>query len=241
VKPPNQSQATARGAGTHYVFDLIKGATRKYLVERSCEEAMACYYEATSVAVEPEIKQFVLELTVYRQVTQGSMKSWFTVTTDGSAQNLSAFDVAGPGAPRELLFSWFTTSQAASIRNALPMVGAAAHSVVTTIASLWNESLGKTWVTVLFSDGSQIILEYELVNHNVSVVPGSAKDKYGNPIPATLEQLNGSRFDYSGEGPNGPVQQRMRNYLTIYGVAVTSGTRWACVSVANGGYHCAPY
>lgn len=236
-----QTLARQAGVGIHYVYDLKTAQSRKYEVERSCESAHDCYMEINSVPVEPEIANFILELTAYAQITQGTMKSHFTITTNGSTQNLSAFDVVGPGGPRTELFNWFITSQVLSIRNALPMVGGAIHNLTTTIASIWNENLGKTLVTVLFTDGSKITLEYEAINHTVAVVAGSAEDKYGNAIPATLDQLNGTRFDYTREGPNGPAQDRMRNYLRFYGVTVTGATRWACVSVSNGGWRCAPY
>ena len=236
-----QMKAQQAGVGIHYVYDLKTAQSRKYSVERSCEGPHDCYMEATSLQVEPEVANFILELTAYAQITQGTMKSHFTITTNGTTQNLSAFDVVGPGGPRTQLFNWFTTSQVTSIRNALPMVGGAIHQITTTIVSIWNENLGKTLVTVIFSDESKITLEYQMINHTVTIVEGSAEDKYGNAIPATLDQLNGTRFDYTREGPNGPTQERMRNYLSFYGVSVTGGTRWACASVSNGGWHCAPY
>jgi hypothetical protein len=236
-----QKLARQAGVGIHYIYDLKTADSRKYEVERSCEDLRNCYVEVTQVPIEAEIANFIVELTAYAEITQGTMKSHFTITTNGPTQNLSAFDVVGPGGPRTQLFNWFMTSQVSSIRNALPMVGAAIHNLTTTIASIWNENLGKTLVTVLFSDGSKITLEYESINHTVAVVAGSAEDKYGNAIPATLDQLNGTRFDYTREGPNGPTQERMRDYLRFYGVTVTGGTRWACVSVSNGGWRCAPY
>jgi hypothetical protein len=237
-----QTVARQAGVGTHYVYDLRTAQSRKYAVERSCEGPHDCYMEVTSLPVESEVANLVLELTAYGQVTQWTMKTYFTVTADGSVQNLSAFDVAGPGGPRTQLFDWFNTTQLVTIQNALPVFGAAVHNIASTIASIWNENMGKTLVRVLFTDGSEITLEYESINRITSVVEDSAKDRYGNVIPATSGDIDGTRFDYSREGPNGPAQQRMTNYLRIYGVSVTNGsTRWVCARVSDGAWHCAPY
>jgi hypothetical protein len=237
-----QTMARQAGVGIHYVYDLKAAQSRKYAVERSCEGPHDCHMEATSLPVESEVTNLVLELTAYGQTTQWTMKSYFTITADGTAQNLSAFDVAGPGGPRTQLFDWFNSTQLASIRNALPMLGAATHNIAVTIASIWNENMGKTLVRILFTDGSEVTLEYESINRIITVVEDSAKDRYGNVIPVTANDIDGTRFDYSREGPNGPAQQRMSNYLRVYGVNVSSGsTRWMCVRVSDGAWHCALY
>lgn len=244
----NQAQAQSRGAGpagidTHYVYGLPQGRVRKYEVMRSCEEGHVCYNETTPLPVEPDVELAVLELASYWHRTNGTMKSWFTFTADGTAQHLSAFDVAGPGAPRDSLYNWFNTYRVASVRNSLPLAGALIHQVGVTIASMWNDSMGKTMITIEFSDGSEVTLEYESINNTVSVAEGSAKDKYGNIIPVARDQVNGLRFDYSAEGANGSARQRMSNYLyTMFGVPVTNGTtRWSCVAVGDSGWRCGNY
>lgn len=247
-EPTYQAQAQSRGAGpaginTHYVYDLPQGRVRKYEITRSCEEGRVCHNETTSLPVEPDVELAVLELASYWHSTGGAMKSWFTFTADGTAQHLSAFDVAGPGAPRSTLYTWFNTYHVASVQNALPIAGSLIHQVGVTIASIWNDSMGKTMVTIVFSDGSKVTLEYESINNTVAVVEGSATDKHGNIIPVTREQVNGLRFDYSVDGANGSARQRMSNYLyTMFGVPVTNGTtRWSCVAVGDSGWRCGNY
>ncbi len=242
-----ESKATSLGIGVHYVYDLQKAQARKYEVLRECSDNLndgrtTCSKVAYPMPMEPEITAFVLELTAYHQVTGGTMKSHFTVIADGTAQNLSAFDVAGPGGPRTRLIDWFNSSQLASINNALPTLGSAIHNIVVTIASLWNDSMGQTLVTVQFPDGSQVTLTHESINGVTNVVPGSAKDKYGNIIPASGADLDGMRFDYSAEGPNGTGRQRMLNYLEAFGISLTgSGKKWVCISIAGGAWDCAYY
>jgi len=194
----------------------------------------------SALSVETDIANFILELSAYYQVTGGTMKSHFEVVADGSAGGLSAFDVAGPGGPRTTLINWFNSNQMASINNALPMLGASIHNITTTIASIWNENMGTTLVTVSFSDGSQVTLSYEAINATINVVPGSAKDKYGNVIPANGEELDGTRFDYSLETPNGPAFQRMQSYLSLFfNISISNGARrWACVQVDGGTWNC---
>lgn len=242
-----ESKAISLGVGIHYVYDLQKARARKYEVQRECSGNLndgrtTCMKAAYPMPTEPEVMDFVLELTAYYQVTGGTMKSHFTIVADGTAQNLSAFDVAGPGGPRTRLIDWFNSTQLASINNALPTLGAAIHNIAVTIASLWNDSMGQTLVTVQFQDGSTITLTHESINGTTNVVPGSAKDKYGNVIPASGADLDGARFDYSDEGPNGPARQRMLNYLEAFGISLTgSGKKWVCISIAGGAWDCAYY
>jgi hypothetical protein len=199
-----------------------------------------CTKQSSSLPVEPAVANFVLELTAYYQVTGGTMKSIFTITADGTIQNLSAFDVAGPGGPRTQLFNWFNSTQSWSIRNALPIAGSSIHNIMVTVTSMWNDSMGQTLVTVKFGDGSEITLSYELVNNTVGVVPGTAMDKYGNIIPSTEAELDGLRFDYSAEGPNGSAQQRMQNYLGIFGILMSgTGKKWSCVKIGGNTWNCA--
>lgn len=76
----------------------------------------------------------------------------------------------------------------------------------------------------------------------VSVVEGSAADKYGNIIPVTRDQVNGLRFNYSGESANGTARQRMSNSLyTMFGVPVTDGTRWSCIAINDSVWRCSNY
>lgn len=236
-----QMKAQQAGVGIHYVYDLRTAQSRKYSVERSCEGPHDCYMEVTPQAVEADVNYIVMELTAYGQATEGSMSSNFTVYTDGDMGNMTAYDVAGPGGPRTQLLNWLSSSRSMTLRNALPGEGAVLHNMIVTALNIFKNNIGKTLVTVEFTDQSRVITEFESINGTFIVVEGSATDRYGNIIPATPEQLNGSRFDYSREGPDGPAQQRMRNYLTIYGARVTTGTRWACVRVSDSAWHCAPY
>lgn len=221
--------AGAAGLSTHYVYDLPQGKVRKFQVERSCEEGMVCYNETTPLPVEPEIELQMLELASYWHRTGGTMKGYVTLTTNGSTQNLSAFDVAGSGAARTQLTNWLNSGpQLASLQNTLPALIGAVHQLAVTIASMWNDSMGKTLITVVFSDGSKIQVEWESINNTMTFVEGSAEDKYGNKIPMTWDQLNGRQFDYGAEGPNGPAGNRMRNHIyTMTGVPITS-VRWRC-------------
>jgi hypothetical protein len=239
-----RSKANAAGIGTHHVYDLVKAQARKYQVWLDCDDnpsdgRTTCSRQVDPAPVEPEVSAFVLELAAYHQITGGTMKSHFTITANGSVQDLSAFDVVGPGGPRTALFEWFDTTQTASINNALPMIGAAVHSIAVTIASMWNDSMGRTLVTVRFRDGSEITLSYELINSTIEVVPGSAKDKYGNVIPANPADLDGVRFDYSAADANDPARQRMMDYLSLFGVSLPgSGRKWVCVRVSDEQWNC---
>jgi len=228
------AQAQSRGAGpagidTHYVYDLPQGKVRKYEVVRSCEEGRVCYNETTLLPVEPEIELQVLELASYWHSTGGTMKGYVTLTTNGDTQNLSAYDVAGPGAARTQLTNWLNSAtQIASLQNTLPALVGTVHQIAVTVASLWNDSMGKTRITIVFSDGSKIQVEWEAINNTITFVDGTAEDKFGNKIPMTWDQLNGAQFDYTAEGPNGTAGNRMRNHIyTMTGVPVTYG-RWRC-------------
>lgn len=240
-----ESKAIAAGLGVHYVYDLPKAQSRKYQVALECDDnandgRTTCSKATWPLAVEPEIANFTLELAAYYQVTGGTMKSWFTIYADGTAGGLSAFDVAGPGGPRMQLLTWFnTTPQVLTIRNALPATGAVVHQISVTIASLWNDSMGDTLITVVFPDGSQVTVKWSAINNTAEVIEGSAVDKYGNVIPASNEQLNGMRFDYTREGQNGPARTRMQDYLTAIGAIFNgSAIKWTCVRVGDGKWDC---
>jgi hypothetical protein len=236
-----QTMASQAGVGIHYVYDLRTAQSRKYAVERSCEGPHDCSMEVSSLPVEADVNYIVMELTAYGQATEGSMSSNFTVYTNSDLGGMTAFDVAGPGGPRTQLLNWLSSSQSMTLRNALPGEGAVLHNMIVTALNIFKNNIGKTLVTVEFTDQSRVITEFESINGTFIVVEGSATDRYGNVIPATPEQLNGTRFDYSREGPDGPAQQRMRNYLTIYGARVTNGTKWSCVRISEGAWHCAAY
>ncbi|ODV17370.1 MAG: hypothetical protein BGP24_07435 [Lysobacterales bacterium 69-70] len=224
------AQALTRGSGTHYVYDLVKGYARKFEVTRSCEEGMVCFVEAESLSVERDVINVVGELAAYYAATQGTMKSLFVVTTNGPVQNLSAYDVAGPGGARTQLIDWLAGSASISWSNALPMGGAAVHSLVLAAVSIFKSNIGQTLITVQFADGSKITFEYNPVNNSLTAVENSAVDAHGNIIPVTPSQLNGVQYNYGSEGPNGPAGTRMRNYLyTMFGVPVVYGAvRWSC-------------
>lgn len=233
-EPAYQAQAQSRGAGptgidTHHVYDLPQGKVRKYQIMRSCEEGRACHHETTSLPVEPDVELAVLELASYWHTTGGTMKSHFTVTATGPVQNFTAFDVAGPGGARNQLTEHLLNGDN-GWRNALPMGGTIVHNVLNTIQSIMKATTGKTLITVLFTDGSSIILEYEIVNNTLTAKEGSATDKYGNLIVTKPSQLDGIQFNYGAEGQNGPAGTRMRNYLyTMFGVTVTNGSvKWSC-------------
>jgi hypothetical protein len=119
------------------------------------------------------------------------------------------------------------------------MIGAAIHNIFVTIASMWNDSMGRTLVTVRFRDGSEITLSYEMINSTVEVVPGSAKDKYGNLIPASAADLDGAIFDYSQTDADDLTRRRMMDYLALFGVSLPgSGRRWVCVRVSDDQWNC---
>ncbi len=234
-----QSRAIQAGVGTHYVYDLVKGNSRKFTIERSCEEGMQCSFEVYSEAVERDVVTVVLELTAYRAATVGSMSSNFTIYADGDVAGITAFDVAGPGGPRSQVIDWMNSTKVMSIRNALPLEGAILHNMFVTAINIFKNNIGKTNVTVVFSDGSKFTLEFESVNGTFTVIEGSAVDEFGNIIPAQIEQLNGLRFDYSRD-PGGPAQQRMEAYLKVFGVKVTGSTKWVC-GLADGHQQCYPF
>lgn len=242
-----RSKSIAAGPGVHYVYDLASAQARKYETSLQCDDNLTdgrtvCSREATPLPVEQEVGDFVLELAAYHRVTNGTMKAVFTFNASGAVEHLSAFDVAGPGGPREALIDWFNSTQLLSLQNALPLVGTAAHNLAVTIASMWNDSLGQTHAIIQFRDGSRITLTYELINNSVTVLSGTAKDRYGNIIPGNPEEADGLRFDYSAEGENGAAQQRMRDYLQSIGIEVpVTSRRWVCVQIGESQWQCGYY
>lgn len=236
-----QSLAIQAGVGTHYVYDLVKGNSRKFTVERSCEEGMQCYFEVYPEAVESDVVTVVQELTAYRIETANSMSSHFDVYTDGDTAGFTAFDVAGPGGPRTQLADWLESFKGVTIRNALPMEGAILHSVVATAINIFKNNIGKTNITVIFTDGTKFTFEYDSFNNTFTGIEGSAVDELGNVIPTTKAQIEGMRFDYSRD-PGGAAQQRMTAYLKVFGVTVVvnGSAKWAC-GVADGNVQCYSY
>ncbi len=240
-----QSKAVTAGLGIHYVYDLPNAQSRKYQVTLECDDNLddgrtTCTKTAWPLTVESEIVNVTLELAAYYQVTGGTMKTHFTVVANGAVGGFSAFDVAGPGGPMTQLTNWFDSTQAWSIQNTLPFLGASLHQLSVQALGLYNESLGNTFVTIQFPvDGSEITLSYNMSNGTVEAVPGSAKDKFGNVIPASADQLGGLRFDYSREQPNGPAQRGMQAHLSAIG-AIFSGTpiRWICIRIGGDKWTC---
>jgi len=226
------------GVGTRYVYDLVKGISRKYEISSSCEEGRVCSSEATPMPVEPDFSNMTVELAGYHAATAGQMSSWFTLHADSSIHNLTVFDVGGPGAGRTQLASWLTNTQAPTIRNALPAAGVALHSLIAAALNIFKNSVGQTNVTVVLADGGQITLVYEPINNTVTVIEGSIADKFGNIVPRTIGDLDGAHFDYSHE-PNGPAERKMKDYLSIFGVRVTGSVHWVCVGDSRP--VCSPY
>lgn len=150
-----RSIASSAGLGNHYVYDLPNAQARKYEVGLDCDDNVddgrtVCTKFARALGVEPDITNVVLELAAYYQITNGTMKSHFTITADGPVQNSSAFLVVAPGGPRTQLFNWFDSTQAWSIGNTLPFLGASLHQLTVQALSFYDDSLGLTLVTVKF-------------------------------------------------------------------------------------------
>jgi len=232
-----EATAMTRTFGTHHVYDLVKGNVRKYQIFRSCEPGDGCWTEAEPMPVEADVNAIVIELTALHAVTQGTMKSHFTLHTNGTVGDLSAFNVIFPGGSRNNLMHWMTNVNTSWQNGAI-----AAHGLAGAAANIFLGANVTTLVTVVFADGSSAVFSYDAVNNSVGYVEGSATDKYGNIIPSNVNQLNGIQFDYSAEGSNGngPAGLRMQNHLyTMFGVPVTYGNSsriitWTCHANGTG-------
>lgn len=220
--------------GTHYVYDLAQGHVRKYRVESEPDRDGMYLRFVYPQSVESDVKNVVLELSAYHTMTAGSMSSHYTFYADEDLPPMDAFDVAGPGGPRTQLYNWLGSADSRSLRNALPMVGANIQSLVGAALSILKNNLGPVHVTVVFTDGSEVTVSFELINNEFEVIEGTARDSAGNVVPATLEDLDGMRFNYDG-GSDGLARGRMSNYLyTMWGVETPSeSTGWACVTAGD--------
>ncbi len=235
-----EQAARSAGVGEHYVYDLVNAASRKYSVERTCESRNTCAVYVEPLGVEADFSNMVLELSAYHQMTQGTMRAHFEVYADGTAAHLTAFDVARPGGPREVLKDWAFNQKITDIRNALPAAGVSFQSILLAAASIFKNNIGPAQFDVIFADGSRITLTLEAVNGVVSAIEGSAKDPLGNIIPISPDHLGTLNFDYTRE-PNGPAQRRMESFIRIYGANVTGTTKWVCVRISDGAWNCKPF
>lgn len=189
--------------------------------------------EIQSAAVEPEVDLVVLELSDWYHKTGGTMTQAISVEATGPVRDFSAYDVVGPGAKQQALLSWIgSSSYMDSVHNTFSTIMfsfTSAFRIIAAMAPAVN-------ITVVFPDGTQITLEYEVVNAEAKVKEGTAKDSQGNVIPLSKDQLNGMTFDYSRDS-FGYDRTRMSNWLQNFiGVPVsTSGGVWryACVSAGN--------
>lgn len=232
-----EAKAMTRTFGSHHVYDLVKGNVRKYEIFRSCEPGDGCWTEAEPMPVEGDVNAIVIELAALHAVTQGTMKSHFTVHTNGPVGDMSAYNVILPGGSRNTLMHWMT-----NINRSWQNGGIAAHGLAGAAANIFSGANVTTLVTVVFADGSSAVFSYDAINNSAGYVEGSATDKYGNIIPANVNQLNGIEFNYSAEGSNGngPAGLRMQNHLsTMFGVVVVYGnssriTSWTCTATSSG-------
>lgn len=162
-----QSKAVSAGIGIHYVYDLPKAQSRKFQVGLECDEnpndgKTTCVKAAWPLAVESEITNVTLDLAAYYQITGGTMKSHFTIVANGTVQSFSAFDVAGPGGPLTQLIGWFDSTQAWSVQNTLPFLGASVHQLTVQALSMYQRGLGQYFVhdQVLRRLGNHTFVQY---------------------------------------------------------------------------------
>lgn len=227
-----QNLAKSQQWGEHYVYDLVNANVRKYKVEREPNWGGTYLVFAIPQPVESEVNNAILELSAYYAVTSGGMSSYFTFDAGQDLPGMSAYDVVGPGPARTNLYNWVL--HATGFQNALPMAGAALHSLAVTVINIFKSDVGATHITILFEDGTQVTLEFEPINASVAIIDGTAVDSEGNIIPATLSDLDGMRFDYSRD-QGGRAHIRMNTHLnSLFGIRIRGGAKWACTSVPTG-------
>lgn len=230
--------------GENYVYDLVKGNSRKYqtysVTSYDCPDGRyRCPGKAARpLAVESDVSLVVSDLTVYF-MARAQAGGWFTFNADGDIADLTVFDVASPGGPQTRVMNWVLA--APSVRNALPVTGASLHSVIAAAVNIFKNNVGLTRIVIVLKDGGQIAVNYDPVNNTVEVDQSSIVDKFGNVVPGTRDEVNGLRFDYS-RNPGGLEERAMKGYLSgaYMGASVPSAPKWACVSAGGGAPVCTP-
>lgn len=230
--------------GENYVYDLVKGNSRKYqtysVTSYDCPDGRyRCTAKAArALPVEQDVSLVVDDLTVYL-MARAQAGGHFTVYADGDISDITIFDVAGPGGPQNRVMSWVLAQPSA--QNALPETGAFIHSLLAAAVSIFKNNVGLTRIVVVLKDGGQIAMSWDIVNGTVEIDQSSIIDKFGNVVPGNKDELNGLRFDYS-RNPGGLEERAMKGYLSgaYMGAPVPSGPKWACVSAGGGTPVCTP-
>lgn len=213
-----QYEATAlqSGFGVQYVYDFYNGEARKYFIEREPNGIGGYDHYADPLPVEAEFTALILEYSAHFHRNNFTLSSFFNVVADGDVADLTAFDVSAPGAKRTLAQNW-VWNDAGGWKNALPLIGASAHSLVAAVVNVVKSNDIPTHVTVTFSDGSKADFDVDIMNAEVKVIEGSVIDSAGNPIPPTAEGAVGIHFDFSRE----PAAARiMEQWLIVRGAKV---------------------
>ncbi len=228
------AKATSAGVGTQYVYDLVKGQTRKYTAWREPNEMGGTVFEIQSEPVEAQFDLVVLEYSDWYHQTGGTMSKATTLTATGTVGNFTAYDVVGPGPKQQALFDWISNGGSLdSVHNTF------SHAVIsfTSALKIIMQMPAPVAVTVVFPDGSQITLNYEVVDSTVQAKDGTAKDAHGNIIVLSKDQLNGMTFDYRNDSL-GYDRTKMTNWLTGFlGVPVSSSSGiWGYACVSAGGF-----
>lgn len=228
------ARARQADVGLHYVFSVSTGAVFRFQVEREPNAQGAYDYYVFQEVVEPDVAYAVAELKEFYDFTGGTMSAYWTIHTNEALPLGSVHPTVRPGADQYALFNWFTGPGSLSWRNFLAMEGATLQAMGATVINILKTVPLGTHVRVVFPDGSEITLSYDQWTNTATIVPGSARDEVGNPIPTSLEEARNIAFNFSAD-PSGRAAAGMSTWLTRLGARMegTGVSGMACVDTEN--------
>ena len=231
-----EQKARTLSHGEHYVYDIPQGQVRKYWVSWESDDSGPTIVYGPVLypsEVEAQVKDLLTELAYIYQQTGGTMKSVTIATVDGTAADITSFDVANPGAARTALVNWALYSPTSASNLAASTI-AYVHSFVAAAINIFKSSEIQTFVTIILADGGKVTLKFDAAQMNITVVENSALDAAGNPIPTTALEAVGTNFDFGYSSNPGVSAAGMSDWLTRLGANVVgesaSARRMSCSS-----------
>lgn len=233
-----EQRAIGLGVGNRYLYDFTGKQLRAYGVSREPAPGGRYIYEAIEQSVPAEYVAFFNKASDYRQ-RYGSLKLVVTVNlpnVPGPHGNMSVFDIYGSAAGANALGNWlanFVATQAANSDAGQRMIDMKNDGSQVR----FQEEPMSAKIFVNFKNGRA---EFELSDNGetCTLVPNSAKDVNGNPIPGSRSQFSDLPYNF----PGGSTSSNYREFMELVqrlGIPVgTSSGMWACSSVAGLGETC---
>lgn len=224
--------AIYQGMGNRYVADFALGILYKFDVSRETDFNGFMYF-ADSVSVETDHTDAFNRAKAIWDANGHSLNYAKQVSASTALSDLTAFDAVDPGIGRNTVINYVSNWNNWGLLDTI----AAEYQAYASgyLGFRTGQSIVIT-ITVDFSDGSHMDLQFNFSNNTWTYVDKSAVDSHDNPVPQSTSDIvrtqGGTQaYNYSGPGNPTDLQSALDRFAALGVPIVTGGGGgWACTS-----------